>query len=77
MDSGPFITNGQSSHPQFVDSDTKSDITTIMFSLDSLNETRPETMQNQGWKQGCIPKSPDSYIETLVQMVDRGRFHFE
>ena len=48
-----------------------------MFSLDSLNETRPETMQNQGWKKGCIPKSPDSYIETLVQMVDRGRFHFE
>ena len=34
-------------------------------------------MQNQGWKKGCIPKSPDSYIETLVQMVDRGRFHFE
>lgn len=34
-------------------------------------------MQNLGWEKGCIPESPDSFIENLVQRVDRGRFRFE
>ncbi|KAF3971413.1 hypothetical protein CMV_004982 [Castanea mollissima] len=34
-------------------------------------------MQDQGWAKGCIPESPDSFIESLVQRVDRGRFRFE
>ena len=76
-DSGPFITNGQSYHSQFTDSDNDSDTTTIMFNLDSLNDTGPEAMQNQGWEKGCIPESPDSFIESLVQRVDSGRFKFE
>ena len=75
--SGPFITNGHSTNPHFVDSESESDTTAIMFNLDSLNESRPEAMQDQGWAKGCIPESPNSFIETLVQRVDRGRFRFE
>lgn len=48
-----------------------------MFNLDSLNEKRLEIMQNQAWMNGCIPESPDSFIESLEQMVDRRRFRFE
>lgn len=47
-----------------------------MFNLDNLNEDRPK-VQCQGWDKGCIPKSPDSCIESLVQRVNRGRFKFE
>ena len=61
----------------FVDSESGSDTTAILFNLDRLNETRPEVMQCHGWEKGCIPESPDSYIENLVQRVDRGRFRFE
>ncbi|KAL0011589.1 hypothetical protein SO802_006697 [Lithocarpus litseifolius] len=57
-DNGPFITNGQCSNPQFPDSDFESDTTAIMFNLDSLNETKPESTQNLGWEKGCIPESP-------------------
>ena len=48
-----------------------------MFNLDQLNEERPEARQDQGWIKGCIPESPDSFIESLVQKVDHGRFRFE
>ena len=48
----------------------------ILFNLDSLNENRPE-VQCQGWDKGGIPESPDSYVEALVQRVNRGRFRFE
>ena len=41
---GPFITNGQSTWPHFEELDSKSDITTIMFNLGSLNESIPEAM---------------------------------
>ena len=51
-DSGPFITNGQSSHPHVTDSDNDSDTTAIIFNLDSLNDTRPKAMKNQGWEKG-------------------------
>ena len=47
-----------------------------MFNLDSLNENRLE-VQCHGWDKGCIPESPDTYIELLVQRVNRGRFKFE
>lgn len=40
------MTNGQSSHPQFANSNIESETTAIMFNLDSLNKSRPETMQN-------------------------------
>ena len=66
MSNGPFITNGLSQHPQFEDSKLKSNTMTIMFNLNSLNEDRPETMQGHGWEKGCIPKSPNSFIESLV-----------
>lgn len=49
----------------------------IMFNLDNLNENRLESMQHHGWEKGCIPESPDSFIELLVQRVNRGRFRFE
>jgi len=62
---GPYITNGQSARPHFEASDTDSDTTTIMFNLDNLNEDRPE-VQCQGWDKGCIPESPNFYIELLV-----------
>ena len=52
---GPFITNGQSTHPHFEALDSESDTTTIMFNLDSLSESRPEAMQYHGWEKGCIP----------------------
>lgn len=48
-----------------------------MFNLDSLNEERLEVAQNGPWRKGCIPESQNSFIETLVQRVDRGRFRFE
>lgn len=54
-----------------------SDTPTIMFNLDRLNDERLEIMQDQGWAKGCIPESPDSFIESLVQRVNRGRFRFE
>lgn len=49
----------------------------IMFNLDNLNENRLESMQHHGWEKGCIPESPDSFIELLVQRVNRRRFRFE
>lgn len=57
---GPFITNGQSSHPQFKNSDFDSDTTATMFNLDWLNDDRPETVHDQGWAKGCTLESPDS-----------------
>lgn len=48
-----------------------------MFNLDSLNESHLEAIQDQGWEKGYILESLDSFIETLVQWVDRGRFRFE
>ena len=71
------MTNGNSQHPYFEDSETGSDATTIMFNLDNLNEERPMVAQNGLWRKGCVPKSPDSFIESLVQRVDHGRFRFE
>ena len=47
-----------------------------MFNLDKLNEDRPEVRQDQGWAKGCIPESLDSFIESLVQRVNRRRFRF-
>lgn len=74
---GPFFTNGQSSNPHFVDSESGSDTIAILFNLDKLNETRLEVLQSHGWDKGCIPESPNSFIENLVQRMDRRRFRFE
>ena len=60
-------------HLQFEASDIESDTTAVMFNLDQLNEERPEARQDQGWAKGCIPESPNSFIESLVQRVDCGR----
>ena len=73
----PFITNGQSNHPHFETLELESDTTTSKFNLDSLNEDRPEILQDQDWAIGCIPESSTSFIESLVQQVNRGRFRFE
>ncbi|KAL0014775.1 hypothetical protein SO802_001844 [Lithocarpus litseifolius] len=75
--SGPFITNGLTTHPQFKASGFESDTTVVMYNLDKLNEERPKAMQDQGLAKGCIPKSSDSFIESLVQRVNCGRFRFE
>lgn len=48
-----------------------------MFNMDSLNEERSETRRDQNWAKGCIPGSPDSFVESFVQRVNRGRFRFE
>ena len=48
-----------------------------MFNLDNLNEDRQKTIQGHSWAKGCIPKSPKSFIELLVQRANRGRFGFE
>lgn len=48
-----------------------------MFNLDSLNESRPKVMQGTRWNYGQIPESPNSFIQPLVQRVNRGRFRFE
>ena len=34
-------------------------------------------LQGAAWGRGQIPESPDSFIESLVQRVDRGRFKCE
>lgn len=49
----------------------------VMFNLDKLNEERPEARLNPGWAKGCIPESPDSFIESLAQRVNREKFRFE
>ena len=75
---GPFTTNGILREPPLPHSDSESDfITAVMFNLDALNEVRPDVMPNSTWDRGQIPESPDSFIETLVQQVDEGRFRFE
>ena len=48
-----------------------------MFNLDSLNESIPKAMQCLGWDKGRIPESPDTFVESLVQRVNRRRFRFE
>lgn len=59
-------------------SKTESSSTTItMFNLDSLNVERPEVMRGATWGRGQIPESLDSFIDSLVRSVDRGRFRFE
>ena len=48
-----------------------------MFNLNSLNVERLEVMGGATWGRGQIPESPDSFIDSLVRRVDRGRFRFE
>ena len=60
------MTNGNNQHPHVENSEIESDTTAIMFNLDSLNEKRPKIAQNSLWRKGCIPESPDSFIENLV-----------
>lgn len=48
-----------------------------MFNLDRLFEVRPEVMPGLTWDKELIPESPDSFIESLVQRVNKGRFRFE
>ena len=45
-----------------------------MFNPDNLNANRLEVLRGAAWGRGQIPKLPDSFIELLVQRVDRGRF---
>lgn len=76
--SRPFITNGEVREPQHSSSYIESDsVTVTMFNLDSLNEVRPEVMQGITWDKGSIPESLESFIKSLLQCVNRGRFRFE
>lgn len=77
-DSGHFITNAEIRESQPLASDTKSDsVTVTIFNLDKLNDVIPKVRQWSTWDRGLIPESPDSLFESLVQQVNRGRFHFE
>ena len=73
----PVITNGQSQYQDFEESEIENDTTAVLFNLDSLNEERHEIVQSRPWMNGYIPESPDSFIESLVQRVNHGRFRFE
>ena len=48
-----------------------------MFNPDNLNPNRLEVLRGAAWGRGQIPELPDSFIESLVQRVDRGRFRCE
>ena len=48
-----------------------------MFNLNSSNAERLEVMRGATWGRGQIPESLDSFIDSLVRRVDRGRFRFE
>lgn len=75
---GPFITNGEVRDSQTLSSDTESDsVTVTMFNLNKLNDVKPEIIQGSTWEKGHIPESLDSFVESLMQRVDRRRFHFE
>ena len=74
---GPYITNGQCHSPYAEASNTKSDTTVVMFNLDCLNEEKPEILQGNTWRKGHILESPNSFKDSLIQRVNRGRFNFE
>ena len=70
--SGLFITNGEVEASQSQTSYTKSDsVTATMFSLDNLNDIKPEVRQGFTREKGQIPESPDSFVESLVQRVNK------
>ena len=67
MAMGPFIINGQVEEMQNNTSEIDTESTTaIIFNLDRLNEERSEQMQGINWPNGLIPKSLDSFVESLV-----------
>ena len=45
-----------------------------MFNPDNLNANRLEVLRGVAWGRGQIPELPDSFINSLVQRVDGGRF---
>ena len=64
--------NGDVEASQSQTSDTKSDsVTATMSSLDNLNDIKPEIRQGSTWKKGQIPESPDSFVKSLVQRVNK------
>ena len=61
--SGLFITNVEVEASQSQTSDTKNDsVTATMFSLDNLNDIKPEVRQGSTREKGKIPESPDSFV---------------
>ena len=76
--SRPFITNGDVRVSQTQSSSIENDLITVtMFNLDKLSDVRPEIQQGSTWEKGHIPKSLDSFVESLVHCVDRRRCHFK
>ena len=70
--SGLCITNGEVEASQSQTSNTESDsMTATMFSLDNLNDIKPEVRQGYTWEKSQIPESPDSFVESLVQRVNK------
>ena len=75
---GHFLTTGDLRDTNQDSSETESEsLTTTLFYLDSLNESRPEAMQGTRWTHGQIPESPDFVIRSLVQRVNRGQLRFD
>lgn len=73
-----FITNEEVKISYHSPSETGNDsVTAIMFNLDSPYAVRPEVMQDTTWDRGLIPETLNSFIESLVQRVNRGGFIFE
>lgn len=72
------MTNGEVREDMLSIAETYSEsIIVVMFNLERLNVAKPEVIQGHAWERGMIPESPDFFIETFVQRVDQGRFHFE
>ena len=75
---GPFITNGEVREATHDSSETESEsLTERYFNLDKLNEERPEVRTGEAWRRGQIPESPEEFVESLIQRVNRGRCRFE
>jgi len=58
--------------------DTESEFETVkMFNLDKLNEDCPKWLRRDAWDVGQILESTDSFVQSLVNRVDRERLRFE
>ena len=76
--SRPFIANGEVRVSQTQSTSIENDLIIVtMFNLDKLSDVRPEIQQGSTWEKGHIPKSLDSFVESLVHCVDRRRCHFK
>ncbi|KAF3953541.1 hypothetical protein CMV_021030 [Castanea mollissima] len=48
-----------------------------MFNLDKLNEVHPKWLRRDAWDVEQIPEAFDSFVQPMVNKVDRDRLRFE